>query len=214
MKKKLLFIAIGALLWRPFLYAEPSPKNDAAQQALKKAQGILHKLTEEKAAIEQEKTNLIKEKDVLQARIDQLDHTVKQLTPLQSEIVVQKNTSEALRGANGSLNTQLNEARENIRQLKTQQQTLITQTKTIQNDNQLLLSAVKEREKWIAQCSEKNHDIIDAAQALAQRYDNKSFWQQLGESEPFTGIGNVEVQNELQQYEFNLNSLKAHFINQ
>ena len=209
-RKRILFTLIITLSWQSCLHAEPAPKqNDGAQQALKKAQGILRKLTEEKAAIEQEKADLIKEKEGLQARLGQLENTVKQLTPLQSEVVVQKNAAEALRNTNGSLSSQLSDTRETMRQLKAQQQETIVQAKAIQNDNQLLVSAVKEREKWISQCSEKNQKVIAAADELAKKYDSKSLWQQLGESEPFTGISNVEVQNTIQNYQFSLDGLKV-----
>jgi hypothetical protein len=71
------------------------------------------------------------------------------------------------------------------------------------------VSAVKEREKWIFQCSEKNQKVIAAADELAKKYDSKSIWQQLSESEPFTGISNVEVQNTIQNYQFSLEALKV-----
>jgi regulator of replication initiation timing len=114
-----------------------------------------------------------------------------------------------LRSTNGSLSSQLSDTRENVRQLKAQQQEIITQAKAIQNDNQLLVSAVKERERWISQCSEKNQKVIAAADELAKKYDSKSFWQQLSEAEPFTGIGRVEVQNTNQNYQFSLDTLKV-----
>jgi chromosome segregation ATPase len=209
-RKRILFTLIAALSWQSCLYAEPALKqNDGAQQALKKAQGVLRKLTEEKAALEQEKVDLLKEKDVLQTRLGQLENTVKQLTPLQNEVVAQKNAAEALRSTNGSLSSQLSDTRENVRQLKAQQQEIITQAKAIQNDNQLLVSAVKERERWISQCSEKNQKVIAAADELAKKYDSKSLWQQLSEAEPFTGIGSVEVQNINQNYQFSLDTLKV-----
>ena len=195
MRKRILFTLITALSWQSYLHAEPAPKqNDGAQQALKKAQGVLRKLTEEKATLEQEKADLLKEKDVLQTRLGQLENTVKQLTPLQNEVVAQKNAAEALRSTNGSLSSQLSDTRENVRQLKAQQQEIIT---------------VKEREKWISQCSEKNQKVIAAADELAKKYDSKSFWQQLSEAEPFTGIGRVEVQNTNQNYQFSLDTLKV-----
>lgn len=210
MRKKILVTLFATLSWQSCVHSEPAQKqNDGAQQALKKAQGVLRKLTEEKAALEQEKADLLKEKDVLQTRLGQVENTVKQLTPLQNEVVVQKSAAEALRNANGSLSSQLSDTRENVRQLKAQQQEMITQAKAIQNDNQLLVSAVKEREKWILLCSEKNQKVINAADELAKQYDNKTIWQQLSESEPFTGIGNVEVQNTYQHYQFSLDALKV-----
>ncbi len=204
-----LFLLL-AMAWHTEIYAEVAPKqSDAAQQALKKAQGVLRQLGEEKAALESEKNALIQEKTALQAQIEKLESAVKQLSPLQNEVVAQKANVDNLRNSNSALSSQLNHAHENERSLKEKQQEIITQAKLIQSDNQQLVAMVQEREKWITSCEEKNRNVVSAANELADKYQSKSLWTKLSEAEPFTGIGNVETQNTLQTYQFKLDDLKV-----
>lgn len=202
-----LFLAI---VWHTEIYAEVTPKqSDVAQQALKKAQGVLRQLGEEKAALESEKNALTQEKTALQEQLKKLESVIKQLEPLQSEVAAQKANADSLRNSNSTLSSQLNHAHENERSLKEKQQEIIAQAKLIQSDNQQLVAMVQEREKWITSCDEKNRNVVTAANELADKYQNKSLWTKLSEAEPFTGIGNVETQNTLQTYQFKLDDLKV-----
>lgn len=201
-------------LWQSETYAEVAPKqSDAAQQALKKAQGVLRQLNEEKAVIEAEKKTLSDEKTALQMQVGKLENELKQiaplLAPLQAEITVQKSAAESLRNSNGALNSQLSRSQANERDLNKKLQDTVTQAKLIQGDNQRLVSAVQERERWIGRCGEKNRDVIKAADELTAKYQSKSAWATLSGIEPFTGIGNVETQNTLQNYQFKLDDLKV-----
>ncbi|MEI7840393.1 MAG: hypothetical protein WCJ11_07830 [Methylococcaceae bacterium] len=197
-------------LWQSETYAEVAPKqSDAAQQALKKAQGVLRQLNEEKAVIEAEKKTLSDEKAALQVQVEKLETALKQLAPLQAEITVQKSAAESLRNSNGALNSQLSRSQANERDLNKKLQDTVTQAKLIQGDNQRLVSAVQERERWIGRCGEKNRDVIKAADELTAKYQSKSAWATLSGIEPFTGIGNVETQNTLQNYQFKLEDLNV-----
>ena len=205
-----------AAIFSSSTFAVQPKQSDAAQQALKKAQGVLKQLNEEKAAIEaeknalvQEKTALSADKTALQSQVEKLENTVKQLSPLQAEVAAQKSTADSLRNTNGALNSQLSHSQANERELNKKLQDTITQNKLIQTDNQTLVSAVQERERWIGSCGEKNRDVIAAANELSAKYQSKSAWATLSEIEPFTGIGNVETQNTLQNYQFKLDDLKV-----
>ncbi len=204
-----LFV-LATTLWQSETYAEVAPKqSDAAQQALKKAQGVLRQLNEEKAVIEAEKKTLSDEKTALQMQVEKLETALKQLAPLQAEITLQKSAADSLRNSNGALNSQLSRSQANERDLNKKLQGTVAQAKLIQGDNQRLVSAVQERERWIGRCGEKNRDVIAAANELSAKYQSKSAWATLSEIEPFTGIGNVDTQNTVQNYQFKLDDLNV-----
>lgn len=198
-----------AVIFSPPMFAAQPKQSDAAQQALKKAQGVLKQLNEEKAALETEKKTLSDEKAALQTQVEKLESALKQLSPLQAEVVAQKSAVDSLRNSNGALSSQLSRSQANERELNKKLQETVAQAKLIQNDNQLLVSAVQERERWIGRCDEKNRDVIHAANELTTKYQNKSFLEKLSEVEPFTGIGNVEMENTEQNYQFKLEDLKV-----
>lgn len=217
MKNRFQFsILMLAVIFSSSTFAVQPKQSDAAQQALKKAQGVLKQLNEEKAAIEaeknalvQEKTALSADKTALQTQIGKLESELKQIPSLQSEVAMQKSAADSLRNTNGALNLQLSRSQANERELNKKLQDTVAQNKLTQADNQTLVSAVQERERWIGRCGEKNRDVIAAANELSAKYQSKSAWATLSEIEPFTGIGNVETQNTLQNYQFKLDDLKV-----
>jgi predicted nucleic acid-binding Zn-ribbon protein len=181
--------------------AAPKPES-AGQQALKKAQGVVRQLTEEKQALEAEKT-------ALQEQIKKLEIVAKQIEPLQGEILLHKTQEDNLRTVNGGLETQLQREREKQQDLHRKMKEIVAQAKQIQNDNQLLVSAVSERERWIKQCTEKNAGLVEANRAIIGKYEHKGFWDKVGELEPFTGLAKVETQNTVETYQFKLEDLKV-----
>jgi len=67
---------------------------------------------------------------------------------------------------------------------------------------------VKEREQWIEQCSSRNKELHTVYLDILSKYKTKSVWQELAELEPITGIGKVETDNLVEDYQYKLNQLK------
>lgn len=181
--------------------AEPKPES-AGQQAIKKIQGMVRQLTEEKKALEAEKT-------ALGEQIKKLQEEVKQTQPLQGELAHYKTQEESLRANNSTLEGQIKTERDKQIDLHHKLQGIVAQAKQIQNDNLLLVSAVQERERWIKDCGNKNQALIENAKSLVVKYQDKDFWDTLAENEPLTGIGKVESQNTVETYQFKLQDLKV-----
>lgn len=180
-----------------------APKQESAgQQALKKAQGVVRQLSEEKQALETEKTALLEQ-------VKKLENITKQIEPLQGEILQYKSQEQTLRNANSTLDAQLQGEREKQQNLHRKIKEIVAQAKQIQADNQLLVAAVSERERWINQCTDKNRQLLEANRTLINKYQDKGFWDKVAELEPFTGIGKVETQNTVETYQFKLDDLKV-----
>lgn len=181
--------------------AEPKPES-AGQQALKKAQGVVRQLTEDKQALEAEKATLLEQ-------IKKLEAQATQLPALQNEVVLHKSQEDTLRNNNDSLAAQLKSEQDKQQAIHKKLKEIVAQAKQIQADNQLLVAAVTEREKWIKQCTVKNTDLLKVNQSLLGKYQEKGFWDEVAELEPFTGIGKVESQNNAETYQFKLQDLKV-----
>jgi len=194
----------------PLAHAEAPKQQDAAvQQVLRKAQGALRQLAEEKAELETQKAALEAEKTALQEKADKLEAAVKLLEPLPAELEKQKVAMEALKSANAALESQLSSGREREKGLHGKLKQIVAQARQIQGDNQLLVEAVKEREQWIGQCTQKNQAMLETNDELVHLYEDKGIWDTLGDAEPFTGIGKVRTENTAQDYHFKLQDLKA-----
>lgn len=183
--------------------AGAAPKEEsAAQQAMKKAQGALRQLSEEKRVLEAEKT-------ALQEQVAKLDGIAKQVEPLQNELQRHKAGADSLRQANQALEAQWHGEQARYQSLQRKLQEIAAATKLLQGDNALLAAAVQEREQWITQCADKNRQLLEASQGLLEKYRDKSLWSSVAELEPFTGIAKVETQNAVEAYRFKLEDLKA-----
>jgi DNA repair exonuclease SbcCD ATPase subunit len=185
------------------LESRAAPKqNDAAAQALRKAQGMLRQLSQDNAALEAEKKALADEAEKLRSEIARLE-------PLKGQVEQYRAGLENSQSANGALQEQLQRAGSRERNLQDKLREIVGQAKAIQNDNQLLVAAVREREQWIGQCSENNRSLIAVNRELLDKYRNKGFWDELAEAEPFTGIGQVNAENAAEAYQFRLQDLKV-----
>lgn len=72
-------------------------------------------------------------------------------------------------------------------------------------DNQYMVRAVQEREEWINQCNTRNEDLFSANSDLLLKYGEAAG----SSAEPFTGISTVEIENEMQDYQFKLEDLQV-----
>lgn len=202
--KKMTLLGIGMLISAAGATAQTAktPNNSAADQALKKAQGMLRQISEEKQALVTEKTQL-------QAKVEALESQLKQMQALQSEVERQRSSAEALRSANQGLSGQLQQSRLQERSLGGKLQESTKLVEDLKSDNAHLLAASQEREQREQDCLAKNRQLLDAGQAMLQRIDNKSLWEKLLEAEPITGIAKVESEFQAQDYRFKLEDLKA-----
>lgn len=179
--------------------AQAPKQASAADHALKKAQGMLRLLNQEKAALQTENSQLL----------EQVKNLEKEIKQLQQEGERYRIGTENLLGVKSTLESNLQQAHKREQALVQKQDAIITQARQIQSDNQLLLAAVQEREQLIDECTDKNTNLVQVNQELLDKYQqkSKSFWQKLGELEPLTGIGNVTTENLVESYQYKLEDL-------
>jgi chromosome segregation ATPase len=226
----LALAALWAGAWAPLAAPEPKNQDAAVQQVLKKAQGVVRQLTEEKArletqkaTLEQEKAALEQQKTALEARYAalqteqksleerarKLETALRPLQPLPAELQRCKAGVESLREAGRKLQEELAEARSRETGLQRQARENLAFAGQVKEDNSLLIEAVKEREQWIAQCGQRNHDLRATGRRVVEQYRDKSFWEEAANLEPFTGIGKVQRENTAEEFRYRIEHLKT-----
>jgi len=185
--------------------ATAAPKTNDGSAAIKKAQGIIRQLTQEKAALAAEKTALLTEKTAQDAKLGSLEENIKKLQPLPAEV---ERYQSALASVRSALEAQLGQEQQRYQALLQKHNDVVVKAKAIYADNQLLVQAVQEREQWIAQCSTRNQELNTAYLKLLGKYQDKGVWQQLAELEPLTGIGKVKTETVVEAYKYKLQQLK------
>lgn len=137
-----------------------APKSDAAiVQTLRKAQGMLRQLSQEKADLEAKNA-------ALDERVKALEARVRQLEPLEGQVKQQKLNLEALQGSNAALQQRISGDAERLRALGERQRQLGAELEKYRRDNRLLVDAVKERGRWIEQCAGKNRSLLEVNREL------------------------------------------------
>jgi len=178
------------------------PKSDASAQALKKAQGMLRELSQQKTQLETDNAKLLEQNKALEGKVKELD-------TLRGELDKNKSSLEGLKANAGALEGQLSSERDKYHSLMEKHRQVVEQAKKIQSDNLLLVGAVKEREDWIGQCGKNNSGLQTANKELLEKYKQKGFWDRVGELEPFTGIGKVSSETAEQDYRHKLQDLQV-----
>lgn len=174
-------------------------------EAIKKAQGMIRQLSQEKYALEVEKTAWLTEKATLDAKLKGLETAVSRLQPLQAEVERYKSGLEAVRS---NLEAQLGQQRQREQALLQKHNEVVSKARDIRDDNGLLVQAVKEREGWIAQCTSINQQLRNANLEILKQYKDKNLLQQLAELDPLTGIGQVQTETVAEEYRYKLQQLK------
>lgn len=200
-----LAVPLFALLLMNMENSRAEPKTSGSDAMLRKAQGIIRQLSQEKSALEAEKTTWLNDKSALEAKVQALTVAVEKLLPLQAEVERYKNGLEAVRT---NFEAQLGQERQSRQALLTKHNDVVAKARDIHADNQLLVQAVQEREQWIGECMARNRELQTATQEILARYQDKSLWQQLAELEPVTGIARVETEGVVEDYRYKLQQLK------
>lgn len=182
--------------------AEPkAPGGDA----IKKAQGIIRQLSQEKADLEADKNQLLAENADQQAKLKALENAVRKLQAVLGEVDRYKT---GLESARGQLEEQLAQERQRGQVLLQKHNEVVVKAKAILADNQLLVKAVKEREQWMTQCSSLNQKLRGVNLEIVNRYKDKGLLQQFAELDPVTGIGQVETESIAEDYRYQLKQLQ------
>lgn len=194
------FFLLLTLLVSGAVHAEaPKGGGDAEIVAtLKKAQGMLRQLSQEKADLEAKlaaaEKELAEKKKLSEDKTKEaegLQNALKQkepvLTALQSNNDVLKTNNDRFRGKLGTVIQQLRDAKK---------------------DNILLVNAVKERTQWIDQCTQKNKEFVKLYGKMLEEYQEPDFLENLKTLEPLTGITKVAKENQAQDYRYKLSDLK------
>ncbi|WP_157197802.1 MULTISPECIES: hypothetical protein [Methylomonas] len=185
--------------------AEPKPA-PVGDSAIKKAQGIIRQLSQEKSALEAEKAVWLADKATLEGKLKLLENQARLLPALQDQVERYKAGLDSVRG---SLENQLVQQRQREQALLQKHNDMVLQARAIREDNTVLVQAVQERERWISQCGELNRQLREVGRDIVQHSGDKSLLEQLAELEPITGIAQVQNEAQAETYRYHLRQLKV-----
>lgn len=204
--RKILALACCALWWNSPGLAEPKGGADAALvQNLRKTQGMLRQVAQEKADLEAKVLDL----EAQLKAIDGLKARIKELEPLESQVKQQKANLDTLQAGNASLQQRISGDADRIRNGMEQQRKVLGELERFRRDNALLVAAVQERTQWIGDCAGKNQALLKANRDWIDQHGDKKLWDEIIAAEPFTGIAAVTQENAAEQFRYKLGDLEV-----
>ncbi|QJD31399.1 hypothetical protein GNH96_09995 [Methylococcus geothermalis] len=197
-------VALGlcSLVWSASVFAEKPKGDEGVVQTLRKAQGMLRQLSQEKIELEARNVALEKQLADQAAALKALEARAAKLEPLQGEL-------KQITAARQSLEQQLGGQTSRLRAVSELHKKALAELERYRRDNQLLVDAVKERTRWIESCAAKNRDLVRVNQEVLKKFGNSSLLDKLAESEPFTGIAAVDKENAVQEFRYKIEDLEV-----
>jgi len=177
-------VCVATLFLVAPVFAQQAP-DKAAQAAVAKAQFMLRQVSGEKAALEAKNHDL-------QTQIDAL--TKKAAVMVKEQQVAElgkEKLSDQVSGVKEkyvALVNKYNELRE----------AYIAEKKRGQSD----AAKMDERDAFIKQCVDSNKKLFTINQEILGKYEHKGFWDVINQKEPLTGLSQVELENMVQDYQF------------
>jgi len=189
MKSSSIFFALAFSV----LSAATQAQDANAQKALQKAQYMLRQATNEKAELQTQV-------DALKQQVEQLTHDVAAAKVASDQA---KRTTEEKYGSaieqwkqrDAQTSGELTVAKQQLKQQIEQRNQLEAQLKRQTNN--------------FSVCYENNKKLYDLNTQLLTRYENKGFSDVLAQKDPFTGIKQVEIENLVQDYRYQLDDLRV-----
>ena len=164
-----------------------------AQKALQKAQFMLRQSANEKVEFQ---TQL----DALKQQVDQL---TRELAATKSGATsAQQKTEEKYTGVIAQWKQRDSEVSAELLATKEQLKQQLAQRKDLE-------SRLQKQADNFSVCYENNKKLYDINNQLLSRYESKGFVDVAKQKEPFTGIKQVEVENLVQDYRYQLDDLQV-----
>ncbi|MGH8475220.1 MAG: hypothetical protein ACRER2_05520 [Methylococcales bacterium] len=178
------------------IQAQPASQ---ANQALRKAQGMLRQLASEKKALEAKNAEL--EAELAKKNVE--------ISQILEEVTKQQSVCLALQQNNAMLVERIKSDNGKIQDMIAKYRTRQEEIKLYQHDHVLLQNALVERDEWISNCRTRNSSLLAQGKDLLLRYNEKSLWDSFVGEEPVLGIGKVDQETRDQEYRFKLEDLEV-----
>ena len=163
-------------------------RRDGGDDAMKKAQYMMRQMNQENAELKAQVASL-------QGQLAELE---KKQASTDKDLAKARNKGERLEAR---VHSDAGKFKELVKRYRDAVNTL----RLANLDNRYLVQAVDEREQWIDSCGVRNDELILANKDLLKRYEEVAGRK----SDPFTGIGRVRVENEVQEYQFRIEDLQS-----
>jgi len=174
--------------------ADTDAKNSREREMLRRAQEALRQSQADNSDLEQRKAEAERKLKDAQDQIEAARNASK------SAQAALRTQSQAAATTQADLTRQLDEAHRQLAALGARQQETATQLAAREAQLKETQQDLASSRAATSSCEAKNLKLYEYSQDLVQRYQKKGVWAALSQKEPVLGIGEVGVQNVVEEY--------------
>ncbi len=177
--------------------ADVAPRGGATDQA----QALIQQLGAERARLSAENSKLKKKLKEVEGELEELksasEKTDKKLNVVQSQLNQKTNLSEKLNG-------KLEEAKNKMQELITKFRETITNLRQVENESAQRAQEIARLDRELKLCATNNVALSELGYEVLAKYEDKGFWDRVGQKEPFTKIKKVQIENLVDDYKYKI----------
>lgn len=165
----------------------------------------LQQLSGEKVALQAENNRLKQELEQVKAQLQKSASAAKELE--KNNRVLQ---ASAGRGATTNQQTeeQLEKSRAQMQELVTKFRETVQTLRDVEGDRATIKSQLATRERDYKVCVDRNAGLYQLGDEVLDRMEDRGFWSQLTEREPFTRLKRTQLENLIDDYRYRVDELR------
>ncbi|MET0536210.1 MAG: hypothetical protein ABW171_18490 [Steroidobacter sp.] len=198
MKRTILAVSMCAIAISAQAQVQRSGNADArvAQQ--------LQQLANEKVALQAENNKLKQELEQVKAQLQKSASATKDLETRNRTL--QASMSRA--NDNQQTEDQLQKSRAQLQELVTKFREMAQTLRDVETDRATVKSQLAGREREYKVCVDRNAGLYQLGDEVLDRMEDRGFWSQLTEREPFTRLKRTQLENLIDDYRYRVDELR------
>lgn len=176
-------------------------KDSKERQLLRRVQGQLNEIQQQKTLLEQEKSGLSEQVEELKKKADGLASANARRAALEREL-------EELNKGKADLAEKFQETGEALQEMTKKQAEAVQALQHKEQEIKRFEAEVSRQARQVETCEAKNSRLYQINADLMDKYQSKGVFGALLQAEPFTQLKSVEVENLLQEYRDKLDAEK------
>jgi chromosome segregation ATPase len=184
----------------------------SAQEARRAGSDANARMQQQLQQLGSERTALQAENAELKAQVSKLEKDAKTFTTEKEALVRRAGTAESKvsRAESGqqSVSSRLESTESRLSEVVGKYKEVAEQLRKIEAERNELVQQVAGNSQSLKVCAQRNVQLADVANEALDRYEKKGCFGALAQAEPFTGLKRIEVENAVEGYRQQIDSLK------
>lgn len=166
----------------------------------------LQQLANEKIALQAENNKLKQELEQVKAQLQKSASTTKELEGRNRALQAASNTRA---GGDQQTEAQLERTRSQLQELVTKFRETAQTLRDVEMDRATAKSQLAAKEREFKVCVDRNAALYELNDEVLDRMEDRGFWSQLAEREPFTRLKRTQLENLIDDYRYRVEELRV-----